>query len=84
MVIEEANKNYLTGIATSVTTSFDMSAQYRLQRNALLQASDWTQVSDCSLTEEKKAEWQAYRQELRDITAQESWPKPIWPSAPSK
>jgi hypothetical protein len=77
MIIEEPIKAYLTASPVSVTTSFDMSAQYRLKRNALLQASDWTQVSDCSLTEEKKAEWQSYRQELRDITAQESWPKPV-------
>ena len=37
-------------------------------RNELLQESDWTQMPDSQLSEEKKTEWQKYRQELRDIT----------------
>lgn len=39
----------------------------RDQRNALLFASDWTQTLDAPLTSEKKAEWAAYRQQLRDM-----------------
>ena len=37
-------------------------------RNELLQESDWAQMPDSQLSEEKKTEWQKYRQELRDIT----------------
>ena len=37
-------------------------------RNELLQESDWSQMPDSQLSEEKKTEWQKYRQELRDIT----------------
>jgi hypothetical protein len=33
-----------------------------------LVASDWTQLQDVDLSEEKKLEWQKYRQELRDLT----------------
>jgi hypothetical protein len=40
----------------------------REKRNGLLFASDWTQTLDAPLTAEKKAEWAAYRQQLRDIT----------------
>ena len=40
----------------------------RGRRAMLLAASDWTQSSDSPLTAEKKAEWAAYRQELRDMT----------------
>ena len=38
------------------------------RRNTLLQESDWTQLPDAPLTEEKKQEWVVYRQALRDIT----------------
>jgi hypothetical protein len=39
----------------------------RDQRNTLLFASDWTQTLDAPLTADKKAEWAAYRQQLRDL-----------------
>ena len=39
----------------------------RLNRDALLTASDWTQVNDSPLTDAKKAEWATYRQALRDL-----------------
>jgi hypothetical protein len=37
------------------------------KRDRLLQSSDWTQMSDSPLTAEKKAEWAAYRAELRNL-----------------
>ena len=33
----------------------------------LLKESDWTQLPDSPLSAEKKAEWAAYRQALRDL-----------------
>lgn len=39
----------------------------RNKRDRLLQQSDWTQMPDSPLTEEKKQEWQTYRQALRDL-----------------
>ena len=47
-------------------TSWD---DVRINRNALLAESDWTQLTDAqaSLTEEQKQEWSAYRQALRDM-----------------
>ena len=39
----------------------------RLQRNALLKGSDWTQMPDSPLSDSKKAEWATYRQQLRDL-----------------
>ena len=50
----------------------------REKRAILLDNSDWTQLSDVPLSDEKKAEWVSYRQALRDITTQPegsvSWP----------
>lgn len=40
----------------------------RKERNRRLQSSDWTQFNDSPLNEEKKIQWQIYRQLLRDIT----------------
>lgn len=39
----------------------------RYERDKLLQQSDWTQMPDSPLTEEKKQEWQTYRQALRNL-----------------
>lgn len=45
-------------------------AELRLRRKQKLNASDWTQMPDNSLSVEKKAEWATYRQALRDIPQQ--------------
>lgn len=56
----------------------------RAERNARLTACDWTQVADAPLTTEKKAEWAAYRQDLRDLPEETADPAaPVWPSQPS-
>ena len=39
----------------------------RYERDKLLQQSDWTQMPDSPITEEKKQEWQTYRQALRNL-----------------
>jgi hypothetical protein len=56
-------------------------ATIRAQRNALLGASDWTQVADAPV--DAKA-WAKYRQELRDLPKLISDPtQPVtWPSPP--
>jgi hypothetical protein len=55
----------------------------RMERNALLVSSDWTQGSDTPLTDEVKASWATYRQELRDLPANTDDPaNPTWPDAP--
>ena len=52
----------------------------RQERNALLVASDWTQVADAPVDQ---AAWAAYRQELRDVTSQETFPSEVtWPVPP--
>lgn len=39
----------------------------REHRNKMLTESDWTQLPDSPLEQEKKAAWAEYRQQLRDI-----------------
>ena len=59
----------------------------RTERDEKLAASDWTQASDHSspLSADKKAEWETYRQSLRDLPASadmRSWPS-VWPTEPA-
>ena len=59
----------------------------RQRRNNLLLACDWTQGEDSPLSAEKKAEWQTYRQALRDITDNyvnlSNKEDVVWPTKPS-
>lgn len=55
----------------------------RLERNALLTASDWTQLPDAALTNVQAANWATYRQALRDITTQADPFNIVWPKAPA-
>ncbi|MBS7253502.1 tail fiber assembly protein [Flavobacterium branchiicola] len=57
-------------------------ANLRTTRNALLMDSDWTQVEDAPLPEEKKIAWKNYRQELRDLTDLEDTASIVWPEKP--
>jgi len=58
-------------------------AALRLDRDALLVSSDWTQASDSPLTDEVKAEWTVYREELRDLPESVEDPAdPTWPTPP--
>jgi hypothetical protein len=55
----------------------------RAERNRLLLVTDWTQVSDSPLTQEKRDEWKVYRQALRDMFINCSTPSDVvWPNLP--
>ena len=54
----------------------------RSQRNALLSASDWTQLPDVPLA--TKETWAAYRQALREITDQSDPFNIVWPVQPDR
>lgn len=59
----------------------DVWPSVRARRDALLAASDWTQLPDVPLA--TKQAWAAYRQALRDITLQNDPHKLTWPVAPT-
>jgi len=57
-----------------------LATQARDKRNALLTASDWTQVADAPVDQ---TAWANYRQALRDITGQAGFPETVvWPVEP--
>lgn len=68
------------GIIPFVPPVPDYAGEARAKRNALLTASDWTQVADAPVD---KAAWAAYRQALRDVPNQDGFPaNVVWPVAP--
>jgi hypothetical protein len=66
-------------------TPEELAEQATAKRNQLLAESDWTQLPDAraAMGDTKAAEWDAYRQALRDITDQPGYPAEInWPVKP--
>jgi hypothetical protein len=57
--------------------------QVRSRRDGLLQESDWVVIKSYERGENIPAEWELYRQALRDITAQAGFPYSVeWPTKP--
>lgn len=55
----------------------------RKKRNQLLQSTDWTQLPDVTLSEDKANEFLEYRKKLRDMFNGVTDPKElIWPELP--
>lgn len=62
----------------------DVAEQWRLlriERNMRLAQTDWSQLSDVSLTSEQAETYRAYRQALRDLPSHTGDPSsPNWPT----
>ena len=82
--LETMFESLYTAYITPIPFSAD---NLRLQRESLLNNSDWTVMSDSPLSNSKKAEWVTYRQALRDITTgidtEEKALAVTWPTAPN-
>lgn len=62
----------------------DPVAALRVKRNMLLEACDWTALTDNKLTTAQQAAWETYRQALRDLPEKTTDPaNPVWPAAPA-
>ena len=57
--------------------------EIRRTRDTLLKMSDWTQAPDSPLSQEKRAEWAAYRQSLRDLPETTDLASIVWPQEPN-
>ena len=90
--------NNRTNLAEDIESNYDIWLQFakdseyeklatgiRTKRDKLLTETDWTQVTDTVLSEEKQEEYKTYRQELRDITQQDEFPyKVTFPKKPKE
>lgn len=79
--------NWNLGTESWVFDSERFNASLRRERDQRLYASDWTQIPDAPLTAEQKAAWATYRQELRDVPANNTnitdLSQVTWPTQPS-
>ena len=64
----------LDTLGVAATTQEELLSALREMRDVLLKESDWTQMPDCPLSEEIKNDWRIWRQEMRDITSNVSFP----------
>jgi len=83
-VVIELTAEEIAEVEARVAAADQDFREVRMQRNGLLAASDWTQLVDSPLADEKKAEWATYRQALRDYPAQSDKIStlPAWPTQP--
>lgn len=85
--IENKKVNLETLQIEAVTPVNTTVAWMRQRRNLMLLECDWTVGADSPLSDSKKAEWQTYRQALRDLPS--SYPNVTdksaitWPSKPN-
>ncbi len=71
-------------IAYKARIDSEAAASVRVQRDKLIAESDWTQLTDCQLSDSVKAEWVTYRQALRDLPTASGFPHTMtWPTKPS-
>lgn len=73
-VVREMNAQELSNVSAI------KSAQVRYERDQMISSTDWTQLADAPVNKEA---WSAYRQALRDVTSQASFPfNIVWPEKP--
>lgn len=71
-------------VAVPEPTTEEIAAQVRAKRDALLAETDFLMMPDYPLGEEDSAALKTYRQELRDVPAQDGFPTEVtWPDLPA-
>jgi hypothetical protein len=61
----------------------EQATRVRADRDKRLAETDWTQLIDSPFSNDTNGVWQAYRQALRDVPAQEGFPWDVtWPEVP--
>ena len=81
LTLAEIAENQARELALEAARPAEALAALRQERNARLTASDWTQSPDAPTA--NAAAWKLYRQALRDLPAQWTYPNdPQWPTAP--
>ena len=61
----------------------EYASEARVKRNQLLEETDYLVIADYPISEQKREEFKAYRQLLRDISKQPGFPRDIeWPVKP--
>ena len=79
--VSQPSQSAIDGISDATITAEQNIASLRVERNKKLAETDWTQNRDVTLAND--ADWQTYRQALRDITdTYTSLDDVVWPEKP--
>lgn len=62
-----SNNQLVSKSVDIVALKAELQDELRVTRNSMLTATDWTQIPDAPITSAEKAQWQIYRQSLRDL-----------------
>lgn len=82
--IQPDANGYPVAVDPPPPTDAQLAAAIRAARNMRIVSSDWTQLSDAPLTTAQKSDWAVYRQALRDVTVQPTFPQSVtWPVPPA-
>jgi hypothetical protein len=74
---------FVAPVVPDPPTAMQVWGTVRTKRTQLLHDTDWTVLADAPLTAAQKTAWEAYRQALRDLPAQDVGPGDVvWPIAP--
>ena len=78
---ETIENNYDEWLNMAIDYDFNTFAkEIRAKRDKLLNETDWTQMKDTALSEQKQEQYRVYRQALRDVPEQEGFPYDVvWP-----
>ena len=88
-LIKKPENPYTYGIFNYFTKTWEFDSitarlEIDIHRKQLLQESDWTDTVSAQTRLTNYAEWQTYRQALRDIPTQKGYPTDIvWPTPPT-
>ena len=88
-LIKKPENPYVYGIFNYISKEWEFDAdtaclEIDLHRKQFLQESDWTDTVSAQTRLTNYAEWQTYRQALRDIPTQKGYPTDIvWPTPPT-
>lgn len=82
-IVPDVN-GYPVAVDPPPPTDAELATAIRAERDTRITSSDWTQLPDVPLTAAQKSDWAAYRQALRDVTAQPTFPQSVtWPVPPA-
>ena len=77
------NYSSVVSYVQSLISTDALADDIRRSRVRMLLSTDWTQFADNGLSDETKAEYAAYRSELRNISSQSTFPTSVvWPVPP--
>lgn len=70
-------------LAQKKPDDIQLAARARAERTDKLYSCDWTVLPDVPMNEKTRVEWITYRQALRDVPLQPTFPQKIdWPTPP--